>query len=251
MADDEVTDLTDDEESESEGSRAKGKKPKAPKEPKEPKEKKQKAPKEKSNKKSGAGGIILIMILVLIILIGGFGAALYFDMFSSRTIIADIVNDPLLQVVVWLDPRFTSVDQRLRSERDTQERRFSERSLELDEREDDIIELEDILSRREQILDRREADLDRREAEVLAMFERTIPLYRRDMTDEELDNLRSYSRTYAQMAPADAARILVEIYDQRDVAAILFYMSERARAAIMSEMTPSYAAAITEIWLYY
>jgi len=246
MADD-VTDLTEDgEESNSDGGKQKKVKP-----PKEPKAKKEKVPKEKGEKKGGGGaGIIIVMLLVLVILIGGFGAALYFDVFSARTIIGDVVRDPLLSVIIWLDPRFSTVDQQMAAERETQERRFFERTADLDIREEEVVLLETALNTREQNLLRREADLDRREQEILAMIDRTIPHFRRDLTDEVLEEMESYARTYAQMSPSDAAQIMVEIYDQRDVAGILFFMQERPRAAIMAVMDARYAAGITEIWLY-
>ncbi|MCL2821106.1 MAG: hypothetical protein FWD38_09850 [Oscillospiraceae bacterium] len=251
MADEEVTDLTEGEEA---GSTDTGKKkgakapkePKAPKEKKDPKDKKQKGSKEKG----GAGGIIIIMILVLLILIGGFAAALYFDIFDSRVIIADIVTDPLLDIIIWLDPGYSSINQRLASERELQERQFEERKADLDTREEDVLLREEILNSREQFLDRKAFDLDRREEQIIAMYERTIPLHRRDMSDEELADMISLSRTYTQMSPDSAAEILVELYDPRDVAAILYYMGERNAASILAVMNVSYAAEITEILLY-
>ena len=250
MADEEVTDLTDGEGSDS-GAADKGKKKgaKAPKEPKEPKEKKEKKPKG-PKEKGGAGGIIIIMILVLLILIGGFAAALYFDVFDTRVIIADIITDPLLDIIIWLDPGYSSINQRLLTERELQERRFEERAEDLDNREAEVKQLEDILTSREQQLDRRAFDLDRREEQIIAMYERTVPIHRRDMTDEELDDMLSLSRTFTQMSPETAAQILVELYDPRDVAALLYYMGERNAASILAVMNVDYAAEITEILLY-
>ena len=82
------------------------------------------------------------------------------------------------------------------------------------------------------------------------MYERTVPLYRREMTEEELEDMMSISTLYTQMAPEAAAARLVRLYDPRDVAAILYFMGERNAAAIMSVMTVEYAAEITEILLY-
>jgi len=248
MSDGEVTDLTD-EQSETE-EKSKGGKP--PKEKKEKKPKKEKSEKQKGDKseKSGAGSIILIMILVLVILIGGFTAALYFDVFDSREIIADVITEPLLDVIIWLDPGFSSINQRLIAEGEAQERRFEERGIEYDEREEIIEMHESFIETREQQLDRREQELNRREEQIIAMYERTIPLYRREMTDEEYTDMMSLSRTYTQMSPDVAAGILVRLYDPRDVAAILYFMGERNSAAILAVMDPGYAANITEILLY-
>jgi len=264
VAEDETTDLTEDGE---ESAPAKGKKqkapkapkppkapkaPKAPKEPKAPKVKKEKKKKEKGDDedKGGAGGIVIIMLLVLAILLGGFTAALIFDVFSAREIIADVITEPLLDVIIWLDPGFSSIRQRLAVEEEAQDRRLEERKLEMDEREADIEILEAAISSREQILERRGFDLDRREEQIVAMYERTIPLYRRDMTEDELDDMLQISRIYTQLAPEAAAERLVRLYDRRDVAAILYFMGERNAASILAEMEVGYAAEITEILLY-
>jgi len=257
MADDDVTDLTEEEGS---AAPAKGKKaPKAPKAPKEPKEeqepKDKKGKKEKKSKekgeKSSAVGVIIIMILVLLILIGGFGSALYFDVFDSRTIISEVVTDPLLDVIIWLDPAYFTISQRLRAEEEAQQQRFAERTEALDRREADLEIQEGMVASREQAVERRTHDLDRREEQIVIMYERTIPLFRRpDRTDEEMEDMLSLSRTFTQMSPDTAATILVQLYDPRDVAGILYYMGERNAASILSEMDVRYAANITEILLY-
>jgi len=251
MAEDDVTDLT---ESEDSGSAAGGGKEKKQKAPKEPKVKKEKEPKEKGKKgskeKSGAGGVIIIMILVLLILIGGFTAALYFDVFDARVIIAEVITDPLLDIIIWLDPGFSSINQRLIAEGEAQEKRFEDRTAALDEREEEIRILEETLNARELALERRAFDLDRREEQILAMYERTIPLHKRDMSDQEREDMIALSRTFTQMSPEAAAKILVELYDPRDAAGLLYYMGERNAASILAVMSVDYAAELTEILLY-
>ena len=248
MADDEITDLTEEEGS---GDAGKGKKRggKAPKEPKEPKALKEK--RQKGEKvKTGAGGVIIIMILVLVILIGGFSAALYFDIFSAREITADLITEPLLNVIIWLDPDYLEINQRLEAERETQEKIFEERTEDLDGREEVIVIREDSLGQREQQLEWRAQELDRREEHIMAMYERTVPLWKRDMTEEELEDMLSLSRLYSQMSPEDAAARLVALHDPRDVAGILYYMNERNAASILAAFEVRYAAQITEILLY-
>jgi len=258
VSDGNTTDLTEDSEPPAEGKGKKAKKPpKAPKEPKaekEPKpkkEKKPKDPKDEIGKGGGAGGIILIMLLVLIILISGFAAALYFDVFNAREIIGEVITDPLVDIIIWLDPGFSTISARIEAERLTMERRYQERNEELDERESQILLLEGVLDTREAMLDRRQNDLDRREEQIIAMYERTVPLHRRDpMSEQDLEDMMSLSRTYTQMSPDAASERLVRLYDPRDVAAILYFMAERNAAAILAAMDPGYAANITEIMLY-
>jgi len=254
MADEEVTDLTE----EGSGAPAKGKKaPKAPKAPKEtkeatdPKGKKEKGKKDKGEK-SGAVGVIIIMLLVLIILVGGFTASLYFDVFNARTIIADVVTAPLLDVVIWLDPDYHTIRQRLSAEEEASVRRFEERTEALNRREADMNIRESMIEAREQQVARQTHDLDRREEQIIAMYERTVPLYRRlpEMSEQDMEDMLSLSTTFTNMSPEEAATILVQLYDPRDVASILYYMSERNSAAILTQMDIRYAANITEIWLY-
>ena len=252
MADDDVTDLTEEggeSEAAGKGKKKKEKTPKLPKAGKEPKEKKEKAPKEKGG---SAGGIILIMIIVLIILIGGFGAALYFDVFDAREITAEIVTQPLLDIIIWLDPGYSTINQRLIEEQAEQEQWFREQSGKMDEREEFIILQEDALTAREQQVERRANELNRREEQILAMYERTVPLYRRDdRTEQEMEDMLSLSRLYTNMSPEAAAERLVALHDPRDVAAILYYMGERNAASILAAFDVRFAAEITEILLYY
>ena len=220
-----------------------------PKGKKGKKEKKEKLPKAEGEK-SGAGGIILIMLLVLVILIGGFSATLYFDMFSSRTIIANVLTEPLLDVVIWLDPGFSSVRQRMITEEEEFDQRMIAQAEDFDRREADMALREENLTVREELVERQTIDLDRREEQVLAMYERTIPLHRREMTEEEMEDMLQISTLYTQMSPEDAALRLVQLHDRRDVAGILYFMSERNAAAILAVMEARYAADITEILLY-
>ena len=255
MADEDITDLTGDE-TEASGAKSEGKqkKEKAPK-AKALKEKKQKPSKEAGDtdeKKSGAGGVILIMILVLILLIGGFAAAVYFNVFQARLIVADVINEPLTRLIIWLDPGFSGVSEQLRADAEEQQKQLTELANDFETRDTEITLREDALNTREQQLDRRASELNSREQQILAMYERTIPLYRRDdRTEQELEDMMSLSRTYTSMAPEAAAEIMLRLHDPRDVAAILYYMSERNAASILAAFKPEYAAEITEILLYY
>ena len=254
MAEGAVTDLTGGEEQYNSKAKEKGKKEKkkdkAPKATAEREEAGDQEPEEKVKKKSGTLGVVLLMALVLILLIGGFGVALFFDALGSRQLVAGAINDPLIDLVIWLDPTFNSVDARLRAEAERQEARFLEREQELNEREADIEASEQIVSTLEEQVSRREADLERREAQLQAMADRTVPLHQREMTEQEKQDMLSLSNTYSQMAPDVAARIMVELYDARDVAGLLYFMPERNRSAIMAAMEPWFAAHITEILLY-
>jgi flagellar motility protein MotE (MotC chaperone) len=265
----EVTDLTEEEvpEDNAKGKKSKEKKAKKGKEPKDAaggvvelegkdsadgadgKGKKGKEPKVKAEKRGGAGGIILLMALVLVILLGGFGAALYFDALGTRIVVGNAINDPLLDLVAWLDPNYNTIEMRQQAEAEAQEIRFRERIEELNAREIEIEYEESLLLAVEEQLDRRALELDNREAQLELLLDRTIPLHRRNLTEDELENIVSLSGSYTQMSPETAANILVAMHDPRDAASILYFMSERNRGAIMAAMDIRFAAHITEILL--
>jgi len=251
MAEEEVTDLTEEEGPAEGADNDKGKK-KDKKEKKEKKPKDEKEPKVKAERKGGSLGVIILMILVIILLVGGFGVALFFDALGARIVVGDAINDPLLDVVAWLDPDYQTIVQRLRAEALAQEERFAAREADMDARDEEIIERELMLETMEAQVIRRENEIVHREAQLQAMLDRAVPLHRRpDMTEQEFEDMLSLSATYAQMAPEIAANILVTMHDPRDVAGLLYHMAERERAAIMSVMEPRFAAHITEILLYY
>jgi len=253
VAEEEVTDLTEDEDSGDGKGKGKGKKKeKAPKEPKKGKDDSEKEPKVRSERKGGSLGVIILMLLVLILLVGGFGTALYFDALGARTVVGEAINDPLLDLVIWLDPWFHSVDTRMRAEAAIREERVRAMEDEMEGRIFEITEREILLDAMEAQISRRENEILHREAQLQAMLERSVPLHRRtDLTEQEMAEMLSLSETYAQMAPEVAANIMKAMHDPRDVAGLLLHMSERSRAAIMSAMDERYAAHITEILLYY
>jgi flagellar motility protein MotE (MotC chaperone) len=103
----------------------------------------------------------------------------------------------------------------------------------------------------EEQLDRRSIGLDRREA-ALNQAAEVAPRPddpRRELTEQELADIQSVSRTYAQMPPETAAEILMELYEMHDVARILFHMTERNVAAILAALEVEYAARVTEMLL--
>ena len=238
MAKDDFTDLTEPEggDEAANDKKKKEKEPKKPKEPKQPKEKLTKAEK-KAEKKANKGKkkgkkLKIILIIVLVLLVAGFVfEEIYYNYLGTR--------DILIDAVVKLDPEYGTRWKRL----DEREASLNALKAELDNREKTI-------TSRESQNDRRSTELDRREKEVDELVSWYSPLYRRQMTEQELEDMQSVSMAYSRMAPDAAAAILMELNDPDDVAAILYYMSERSAAAILAVMEPEFAAVITEIFLY-
>ena len=258
MAED-ITDLTEEEES---GKKGKGKKktpkekkekaPKAPKEPKDGKEKRVKQPKGEG-KKFGKLKLILIIVLAVLIIAAACGAAIYLNLFGVGDIVLGTISDWLLQLVVWVDPQFSSVEEELRSMSDAREESLNIREQEADERltvrEEELARREEDANNREKQLDRRETSVEKRQQEVDSWLDNTTPLFRRELTDLELSDLTSLSRSYSQMIPETAAEILVELYEPMDAATILYYMAERNASQILAAMEVEDAVVVTEILL--
>ena len=203
-----------------------------------------------SGKKKNRAVLKLVLILIPVFLVACFVVALIFNMFGFRDMIGRLVIEPLINTIIWFDPEFTSVDEALR-------RRDDERSRVLDEREAGLAALEEELdargtqaNERDIQLDKRDAALDKREESLKQEQESAeAPAYKRVLTEQELADLQSLSRSFSNMDPEIAAGILEELYEIDDVAAIIYHMSERNAAGILSVMDADFAARITEILL--
>ena len=254
---DDFRDLTEDEADPDDNGKGKKKEPKQPKPEKQAKtqaengqkeqakgkEKKEskKGKKNKADKKKKGGKVKLILILVLVILVGG----IVFVEFINPELNMLGLRDLLVENVVKLDPAFVSAE---------------ERQVSLDTYEAETAVREAAVASREAQVDRRRADLDAREAELRDRELKLIPIYRRIMTAQEADDMESLSRTYSMMSPEAAAEIFDELYAAKpanrreevaqDIAAILYHMTERSAAAVLSAMDAELAAEITLILLY-
>ena len=184
-----------------------------------------------SGKKKG-GILKIILLIVVALLVAGFVfEEIYFNFLGTRDVFIDLV--------MGLDPEYVARVDNLDS-----------REAELDRMQSDIEARERMAETREAQLLRRSSELDIREEVVFDWEQWAMPLYRRQMTEQELLDMQSLSISYSRMSPEAAAEILVELEEPGDVAAILYFMSERNAAAILAVMDPVFAAMITEILLY-
>ena len=228
---DDFTDLTE-EEGSGETEEKKEKPKREPRQRKPPKEESQEPNKKAKKGKKKGKKLKIILIIVLVLLVAGFVfEEVYYNILGTR--------DMLIDAVVKLDPDFRA------------------REAKLDEREASLLKLQTELDARERTASSRETqnlkrttELDDREKTLDDLQQRLTPLYRRAMTEQELEDMVSLSRSYSRMAPEDAAVILLELSQPDDVAAILYYMNERNAAAILAVMEPEFAATITDILLY-
>jgi len=259
--DDDIIDLTEDKGAEGkkknkmkkEKDKDKNKEPGLPAAAQANVEKPGKKGKPKVVKKRG-GKLKLILIIVPVVLVAGFVTALALNLFEVRSMVGTLVKEPILRAVVWFDPEFSSVDEELRFKSSEREAELDLRGTQLDRREEGIAEretelefLEESLDKRELQLERRSASLDSREEQIKQTNNAAVPVYRNILSEQELADMQSLSRSYAQMAPETAAEILAELKDEKDVATILYYMGERNAAAILAVMETEFAARVTKI----
>jgi len=268
----EITDLTGDENSDvKKNGKKKPTKEKAPKAPPGPvtdgdkpgeKEQAKKAGEKATSASSGDKGkaekkkskllLTLLLIFIPLFLIAVCVVALILNVFDVRYMVGGLVREPLLRAVVWFDPGFSSLEGELRDESDERAEELDAREEELNTRDKELAEREEEVETGEQQLDRRTAALDRRETalnEQARELDAAIPTHQRQMTDEEIADMLSLSRTFSQMPPETAAEILTEIENLNDVATILYFMVERNAAAILASMEVELAAELTEILL--
>ena len=210
----------------------------------------------KDGGKGGKGKLKLILIIAPISFVVIFIVLLLTNLFGFRFALGKSVKKPLIGMLTWFDPEYNSVDGELRKKYDDMESGLNKREAELDKREEDIsgreTEINDSLAaldKRGALLDRRSTALDRLEEQINQTNKSTVPAFRRELSPQELEDMQSLSRTYAQMNPATAAGILGQMKNDQEVSTIIYYMVERNAAAIMAEMDPGYAAKITDILL--
>jgi len=195
-------------------------------------------------KKGGKFLLIFIIVLVLLILIAAFCVVVYLNWWGMGDIVLNPIRDWLVGVVVWLDPEFRSVDRELRAAHDEREKELDKVEEELRTREVEVTAREEAAMTREGQLDRRSVALNKQEEQIVQAVQ--IPAFQRELTAQELSDMQSLSRMYAQMPPEAAAFVMFEMYRPEDIATIIYFMNERNAAAILAELDPMIAALITE-----
>lgn len=202
-------------------------KKKAPKDPKSKKDAAKKpAPVNGKKKKSGGGMFLLFFIVLLILAVAGGYVLIHYNISGAR--------DKLIDMVSSLDPAYVTYQNRL-VEQETKQK-------ELDEREAAVLT-------EEQRLAELKTSLDKQEAELVDQQATKVPIYRQPTSDQDVEDMKSLAKIYANMEAATAATILASLYTTEDMAAILYFMAEKSAAPILAEMRTSLAADITDLLL--
>ena len=204
---------------------------------------------------------ILFKVLIIVIPVLLVAAFVFEEVSYNKLGLREKAGDLLTNAVIWLDPQHDSARRTLRLRKEELDKReadlaaredrqladyearlsaLGERKAALDEREDELDIVDAKIEQRTSALDKREQDLND------LTLDRT-PIYKRTLTDQEITDLKNLSSTFAAMTPDSAAEILVRMYDPGDVAVIIYYMSSKSAAAVMSAMDPAYAANLTQM----
>ncbi len=188
-------------------------------------------------KKAGGGFIVLA---VIVILIGAFVAILYYS--GKLT--------PLLEAAGLIKPAEAEA-QMSAEELSAWEAELSERETKVGLKEEELKIKETELSEKEKELIVKENNLkifgqsEQAEREYDQTFQEMIA----GLTDEEIAYFKRMSSVYSKMEPAEAASVLVKLYDIQKIAAIIYYMQPSASAPILELMDEETAADITEMIL--
>ena len=192
----------------------------------EGKKKKKKPKREKKAKaKKRRGGLFLLVALVVLIIAAG--------VFLYLTVVNDWggVRTSFLTLVNQLDPQF----------RHLEEQRIVEYNAAVDQLELDQAQLK----ADQEALDKRLSEVGRREVAVSQAESDLEPIYRRNLSEAKLDEIKKTAKMYENMDAQVAAGIMSRLYDESYMAALLYYMSAGSAADVMTNMSAELAARIT------
>lgn len=184
---------------------------------------------EEGKKKKKRGG--LVGLIILFVLLIGAGVFLYF------TIVNDWggVRTSALTFVNKLDPEFRYV----------KESQYIEYQEAVDQLEAAQTKLEQDIAAFEKTSAAQKADLEKRQKELTEAEIFVLPLYRRGLSDDKINELKQLGKIYENMDAKTAAGIITRLYDDSHIAAILYYMSAPAAADVMANLSAELAARVT------
>lgn len=116
---------------------------------------------------------------------------------------------------------------------------------ELDSREQELNDREKSLDERERALEAKQSETG--DSETLMLGSQTFRQKMEKLDEDKLSDLKRVSAIYNNMAPKQAAAILISLYDQTELAAIIYYMQPKVSAQVLQQMEPKTAAGITEL----
>ncbi len=180
---------------------------------------------EKGKKKKSGFRKILIILMILLVLVGGAGAALYFS--GSLTTVFEAIG---------LAPPGVG------STIEDQQAALNLRETALNEKEQSLIELQANLDAQQKALDDAASA-----ASASAAANRTFEEIRADFTEEKFAELKQLGSIYSKMDATAAAAIMTEMYDEQQIAVIVYQMQPASAALVLANLDTVLAASVTQI----
>jgi len=73
----------------------------------------------------------------------------------------------------------------------------------------------------------------------------TTPIYRKNLSELQLEDMKTIGTIYTKMPPEDAAGIISKFTEIEDMAAVIYFMPATAAAAVLGAMDSGLAVQIT------
>ncbi len=189
----------------------------------------------KMKKKSGKG---LILLIIIVVLIGATAAVLYYT--GKLT--------PILESIGLVGAEAETEALMSAEELNAWKLKLDLRETEIKEKEEELLIKEQQLADKEKELIVKENNLKiygqsgQYEEEYTETFQEMLG----SLTEEEINYYKRISTVYSKMDPAEAASVIVQLYDIQKTSAIIYYMQPSASALILQQMDEATAADITE-----
>jgi len=206
--------------------------------------------------------LTLIPLTLILLVVLFLSASVYFDLFNMRTGMIDILSsldsehhefiDTLKKQEKDLNQRqdeLTKAEKAWDAEKEMRLKELQEqlqalqyqqeeKQAQLEQEAEDITAEMLRLKKRADALDEREKKLSQREKDA-------TPIYRGELSDEKLGELKNLGKIYSGMSAEAAADILPQLFRPADMAAVIFYMDKTAAAALMEALPSEISAQIT------
>jgi len=184
----------------------------------------------KAAPKKGGFPLILLPLALLSVLLLVAGLVFYFDLFAARSLALEAANNALAS----LDADYRHYSENLLAWEST-----------LNAREQELAQKEEALAKDTARLEKRIDALDARERRLNERQLNSTPLFRREISEEKLAELKYLGKIYSGMDAETAAQALSLLNKPMEMAEVLFYMENSAAAGLLSALEPSLAAQIT------
>lgn len=181
----------------------------------------------KKKKKGGSIKLFIFLILFFVALVCSAVVIYINDFFAVQTTIIEIAHS--------IDPEYRGI---------------TEKEAELNLRDEKQEALQAKLDAEEKRLATLEQELAKKEQDVAILERSKTPVYRPPINEDDVVYMQNIGKIYGAMEPANAAKAMAELRSVEDMAAIIYFMSQKNAAAVLELMDPKIAALITEQLLH-